>query len=62
MLAQFVQEADVLDRNDGLVGEILHQCNLLVVKGPDLLAENGNDANQIFFFEHRSYQDGTHAT
>ena len=39
-LAQFVQQSNILDGDDGLVGEGLDQLDLLVGKGPDLLVIN----------------------
>ena len=35
---QLVEQARVLDRDDGLVGEVLDQLDLLVSERPDLLA------------------------
>ena len=37
-LAQFVEQPRVLDGDDGLGGEVLHQLDLLVGEGADLLA------------------------
>ena len=35
------EQPRVLDRDDGLVGEVCHQLDLLVGKRPHLLAEDG---------------------
>src|SRR5262249_37978052 len=40
-LAQFVEQASILDGNDGLRGEVLDQIYLLVGERPDLLVVNG---------------------
>jgi hypothetical protein len=46
--AQLVEEAHVLDRDDGLRGEVLDQLDLLVGEGPNLLAVDIDDADQFF--------------
>jgi len=46
-LAQFVEQARVLDCDDGLRGEIRHQLDLLIGEGPNLGAVDGDGANQI---------------
>ena len=38
-LAQLVEQPRVLDGDDGLGGEVLHQLDLLVGEGPDLLRD-----------------------
>ena len=38
--AQLVEQPRVLDSDDGLSGEVLHQLNLLVGEGADFLAED----------------------
>ena len=43
--AQFAEQPRVLDGDDGLGGEILHQRDLLVGEWTNLLAENGNGAD-----------------
>ena len=45
--AQFVEQPGVLDGDDGLGGEVLEQRNLLVGERPDLLAVDGDGANQL---------------
>ena len=44
-LAQFVEQAGILDGDDGLGGEILHQLDLLVGERADLLAIDRNGAD-----------------
>ena len=48
-LAQLVEQARVLDGDDGLVGEILDQLDLLFGKWPDLLPINDESADQFAF-------------
>ena len=50
---RFVKQPRVLDGNDGLGGEILHQLDLLVGEGPHLLPINDDDANELVFLQHR---------
>ena len=45
--AQFVEQPRVLDGDDGLGGEILHQLNLLVGERADFLAVDGDGADQF---------------
>jgi hypothetical protein len=52
-LTQFVQQARVLDSNDGLLREIVHKLDLLVREGTDLLAVDRDNADQIIFLHHR---------
>ena len=51
--AQFVQQPRVLDGDHGLGGEVLHQLDLLVGEGPDLLAVDDDGADQFVVLEHR---------
>src|SRR6185312_7358235 len=51
-LAQLVQQPRVLDGDDGLRGEGLHQLDLLVGEGTHLLAEYGDEADQFVPLEH----------
>src|SRR5262249_10242092 len=51
-LAQLVEQACILDSDDGLGGKVLHQLDLLVGEGADLLAINNNCANQVVGVEH----------
>ena len=60
-LAQFVEQAGVLDGDDGLGGEILDQLDLLVGEWPHLLAIDAKVADQLVVLEHRHQQDGAGA-
>ncbi len=55
-LPQFVEQPRVLDGDDGLGGEILHQFDLLVGERPDLAAVNADHSDQRVFLEHRHVQ------
>src|SRR5262249_23815168 len=55
-LAQLVEQAGVLDGNDGLGGKVLHQLDLLIGEGPDFLAVDSNRTEQIIFPEHWHYE------
>src|SRR5215472_4362153 len=52
-LPQLVEQARVLDGDDGLAGEISNKVNLLLVERTDLLAVNAERTNQLVLFEHR---------
>ena len=52
-LAQLVEQPRVLDGDDGLRGEVLHQLDLLVGERPDFLAVDGDSADQLVVLEHR---------
>src|SRR5262249_50536572 len=52
-LAQLVEEARVLDGDDGLRGEILDQFDLLVGERTHLLAIDADSANQLAVLKHR---------
>ena len=43
---QFVEQPRVLDGDDGLGGEVLHQLDLLVSEWPDFLPVDDNSADQ----------------
>ena len=60
--AQLVEQARVLDGDDGLAGEVLHQFDLLVGEGANLLAVDGKDADQLVVLEHRNVKDGPEAS
>ena len=45
--AQLVEQARVLDRDDGLVGEVFDQFDLLVGEWPDLLSIDCDRADQL---------------
>src|SRR5262249_3836057 len=52
-LAQLVEQASVLDGDDGLPREVRHQLNLLGSERPHLLAVDADRAEQSAFLEHR---------
>src|SRR5262249_8290140 len=52
-LAQLIQQAHVLDGNDGLRCEVSHQLDLLVHKWPHLLAVDDNGTDQLLLLQHR---------
>ena len=58
-LAQLVEQPRVLDGDDGLGGEVLHQLDLLVGERPHLLAVDGERADQLVFLEHRHQEEAT---
>ena len=60
--AQLVEQAGVLDGDDGLVGEILDQLDLLVGEGTDLLPVNRERPDQVVFLEHRHDEKRPNAT
>ena len=60
-LAQFVEQPRILDGDDGLGGEVLHQRDLLVGERPDLLAVDDNGADELIIFEHGYYEFGPRA-
>ena len=51
--AQLVEQPRILDGDDGLRSEVLHQFDLLVRERPDFLAVNGKCPDQLVIFEHR---------
>ena len=57
-LAQLVEQPRVLDGDDGLGGEVLHQLDLLVGERPHLLAVDGDGADQFVVLEHRHANEG----
>ena len=54
--AELVEQAGILDGDDGLVGKVLDQLDLLVGKGPDFLPVYGERADQFVLFKHRHQQ------
>ena len=56
--AQLVEQAGVLDGDDGLGGEVRHQLDLLVGERPDLLAVDGDGTDQLVLLEHRNDKYG----
>ena len=55
-LPQFVEQPRILDGDDGLRGEVLHQLDLLVGKRANFLAIDGDHADKFVVPEHR-HQD-----
>ena len=51
--AQLVEQAGVLDGDDGLGGEVRDQLDLLVGERPHLLAVDGDGADKFVLLEHR---------
>ena len=51
--AQLVEQPRVLDGDDGLRGEVLHQLDLLVGERANLLAVDDDGADQFVVLEHR---------
>jgi hypothetical protein len=51
--AQLVEQPHVLDGDDGLIRKIRDQLDLLVGKWANLLAVDGDRADQFAFLEHR---------
>ena len=52
-----VQQARVLDGDDGLGGEVLHELDLLVGKGTNFLAGHGKRADQFVLLQHGDSQN-----
>ena len=55
---QLVEQAGVLDGDDGLPGEIPDQLDLFLGERPDLLAAKGNHADELVVLEHRHVEHG----
>src|SRR5262245_38263052 len=51
--AQLIEQASVLDGDDGLGGKVRHQLDLLVGEGANLLAKDHHNSNQFILLEHR---------
>ena len=49
---QLVQQPGILDGNDGLIGEVFDQFDLLVGEWSNFLAIDGNRADQAILFQH----------
>jgi len=49
-LPQLVKQPRILDGDDGVGREVLHQRNLLVRERPDLIAFNAENADQLLPF------------
>ena len=50
--AQFIEQARILDGDDGLGGKILHQLDLLIGERPHLLAIDADHTNKLVLLEH----------
>jgi hypothetical protein len=57
-LAQFVEQARVLDGDDGLISKRPHQGDLLVCEGPHLSTPNRDSPRKIRVVQKRDGQDG----
>ena len=57
--AQLAKQSRVLNSNDGLAGKVLHQFNLLVGKGTNLLTINSKNTNQFVVLEHWDIDEGS---
>src|SRR5436190_23918814 len=55
--AQLVEQARVLDGDDGLGGEVAQQIDLFVGESKHLLAKNADRADQFIVLEHRDGDD-----
>ena len=49
---QFVEQPGVLNSDDGLGGEVLHKLDLLVGKGTNFLARQGERTDEFVLFKH----------
>src|SRR5262249_11739701 len=61
-LPQFLEQARVLDGDDGLLRKIADQLDLLVGEGTNFLTEDGDGPNQVIILEHRHNDHGPNAT
>ena len=57
--AQLVEQPRVLDGDDGLRGEVLHQRDLLIGEWSYLLPINTDDADQNIVLQHRHVDNGS---
>ena len=57
---QLVEQPRVLDGDDGLLGEIAHQLDLLVAEGPHLSTVDGDGPSYLVVLEHRDAEQGAH--
>jgi hypothetical protein len=60
-LAQLVEQPSVLDGDDGLACKVREQIDLLVAERADLLAIDGDSADQLVLLEHRDDDETTSA-
>ena len=61
-LAQLVEQAGVLDGDDGLRGEVREQRDLPVGEETNFLAKDADDSNHRVILEQRRNDDGPKAT
>ena len=57
-LAKLVEQARVLDGDDGLAGEVRDQLDVLVGEGAFFLAIDGDGADQLALLQHRHGNQG----
>ena len=60
-LAQFLEQPRVLDRDDGLGGEVLHQLDLLFGERTNLGPIDADGADRLVVLEHGDIQQRAHA-
>src|SRR5262249_52567634 len=60
-LTQLVEQPRVLDGDDGLRGEVLHQFYLLLGEWPHLLAVDRHRTDHRVFFQHRHKENSSNA-
>ena len=60
-LAQLVEQARVLDGDDGLIGEALEQLDLPVAEWADFLAVDADGSDQLVILEHWHNKEGAAA-
>jgi hypothetical protein len=60
-LAQFTEQPRILDRDNGLGGEVLHEGDLLVCERSDFLAVDGQSTEQHFVFAKCDNKGGSSA-
>ncbi|MFZ0151682.1 MAG: hypothetical protein WAM72_25695, partial [Xanthobacteraceae bacterium] len=61
-MPQFIEQPRILDGDDGLGGEVLHQRNLFIGERPDFGAVDKNGADQHIVLEHRHGHRGSRAS
>src|SRR5262249_33688978 len=60
-LAKLVEQASVLDGDDGLGSKVLYQLDLLFAERLDVLAINGNCTNRLIVVKHRDHNQTSDA-
>src|SRR5262249_55095442 len=58
-LAQLIEQARILDGDDGLGREVGDQLDLLIAERSDLLAINDDGADKLVFLEHGNAKEGS---